>query len=409
MEANFNNPSLFIPDDVRARYRSVNKESDIKAQASDDGVEIHVAAAKADGSIAGILLLRVNPYAFPDHRLHGDLEIRRIHVDPKAQGKGLGTEFLKLTNMRAEQHRVEYITAHSSGNSRNFFEENEYEGFTLLHSLGKEGPAALVFACRKFMGPEEVNIYPNPKNIYVVGENDDREEMIRKIAGDTSVHRINSVAHRPEKYALDAARAKAVTASSQLASTSGVWGNHENGDVPVVIATEQRVNLIGMTNNANRYGWFATKEVSTPDEIMAWIRIARGYVRETGKDAPVREEDITYVHNPMLQNVDTYQRQDLSYFLNREAVETLSDSGKFSQYRAEAYDGYGIDVTKIPGGLALPVLMDRGYVVGINAQPLDALSRPKRDKLIKRALHQSQTGLDIPAVKQRLDQRLKTS
>lgn len=390
VHANFNGISYSLfPQDVVNAYKAANSKDDITHAIEDEGTQTFVAETQ-DGELGGFALIR--HHGVPRRNAYGDLDLRRMHVNPNIQGNGIGKKLFNAIEERGRELNVSFITSHASGGARNYFEKNGWTGKTILNHMSKRNTSSLVFATEKSVWPEQIDLYLPPTHVIYAGSNPRREEFLHQAVGDhTKVMSLPSV-EDPSEDVVVAAQSKALSLSTLLRYTKNVR--------PVIIGSDIRTDLVAHDPNTNtKYHLENRGKPKSVEEARENFKILRNYAQETDRPAPYIVRSATYIHDPLEPDSDSVSEYDVSLWLSQEALEELSSEKGFAQYREQLHDEYGQDVTDMAAGFALPIFIKNKFVEGINGYPLSAL--PKSEKVINQAYHTVLVGIEDKAIKKR--------
>lgn len=385
--------SPLFPRDVVDAYIAANRGVDLKAALKIDGTEAYV--AETDGKIAGFCLIRYNIYARRDPQ--GELELRRLHVDSGNRGQRIGTKLFELVEQRGKEIGVELLVSLASGSSRPFFEQNDWIGRTELNPMPKRKTSALVFAAQKRIAPEPLPLYEAPTHLVYAGESIAKEEYIHNLAKeidpDISVYGAKAE-EDPVPDVFESAKSKALSVRLDFGRNV----------TPLIIASDIRNELLQVNPaSPHRYKLVdrGKPESDDPlDEIRSNFALLLDTAKETKKPAPYIIRSAAYLHNPLEPDKDSFSEADTSIWMSREGLEELSTNQGISDYREEVIAKYGVDITQMSSGFALPVFLKRGYVVGLNGHPLESL--PHKDQIIKKSIHTALVGMDQALIRRRL-------
>lgn len=382
--------SLF-PRDVVTAYKAANRETDVRHAVYEEGTEAYVAET-SDGEIGGFVLIRHN--SMQRRNAYGDLDLRRLHVNPNIQGQGIGRKLFDIITDRARALNVEYISGHASGGSRPYFEQNGWTGRTILNKMTKRGTSALVFAAERRIQPESIDLHTPPTHLIYAGTSKRREDFLRSIAGNVVVVKGYPSDESPTTDVVEAARSKAHFLGPLISKS--------RNNFPLVIASDIRAELLVLdpNNPSARYRLENRGKPQSPDIAHENFIALHRTAEETKKPAPYIVRSATYVHDPFLRRNDSYSEYDVSFWFSEEGLAELSSENGFADYRDELRETYGDDVTDMAAGFALPIFMRRGYIVGVNGYPLADL--PKADKIIEKANHTVLVGIEEQTIKKRL-------
>ena len=396
MRTNFEGQAFSLyPKDVVNAYRAANSEADVRHAVKSGGTEAFVAET-GQGELAGFLLIRFNPNQIPRRNAYGELDLRRLHVNPAIQGQGVGRKLFDTATARARALNIEYITSHASGSSRPYFEHNGWTGRTILNDMRKRKTSAIVFAAERRVAPPQVDLFAQPTHVVYAGSNKAKAAHLQSIAKQTVVPVESEENDSHDVH--EAARSKAISAAQRISS--------RGGHVPIVVANDIRTDILVLNppQDTTRYSFLnrgkPQKTNGGIDEILVNFKLMLEYARATQKPAPYVTRSATYLHNPLEPDADTSSEQDVSVWLSREGLEVLATSQGLQDYQNEVYGTFGIDITQMAAGFALPVFLQRGYVAGLYAHPLDTL--PSKDAYVKRAIDTVIGGFDERVIKQRL-------
>lgn len=401
---NFTGPSFSLfPLDVVNAYVAANRTEDVMHAAETEGSEAYVAEDEHN-SIVGFLLIRHNQVI--RRNAYGDLDLRRLHVDPTIQGKGIGSKLFEVLEKRAQDLQVSHITTHASGGSRPFFESHGWEGETTFNDMTKRGRTrAIVFAAQKRIVPDEIELFPNPSHIIYAGSNDTKAEFVKDV-----VHRANldagfvkySNAEENEMTndVVEAAFSKAVSAARQI--------RHMGNYSPLIIAGDVRADLlvINGTRDTFRYDFLnrGKPKGATDDDKLRLVSDNFTELlitsEETKKPAPYIIRSATCIVDPKDPSTMQSYTSDSSVWLSGEGLAELASIEGVKKYREEAMETLGADIFDMSGGFCLPIFLQRGYVTGINGHPIETL--PKKDQAVNRALHTAIVGIDERFIRRRL-------
>lgn len=395
MRRNFNGPAFSLyPRDVVGAYKSANSEADVKHAVRSGGTDVYVAYSP-DGQLGGFVLIRYNPNRVPRRNAYGELDLRRLHVDTTLQGKGVGKKLFATVMQRAKEINVEFITTHASGSSRLYFEHNGWTGKTILNDMRKRRTSALVFAAERRVTPANLPLYPTTSHVIYAGSNRAKAERLQEIIG-RDVQIINAE-EEPSSDVVVAARSKARTGAEHLVVRPGT--------VPLVVANDIRTDLmvVNPPGDATKYSLLnrgKPRNGNTAEETQINFKLMLDTANITKKPAPYIVRSATYLHNPMDPSADSCTENDVSVWLSQESLQILASDSGFRQYRKEVYNTYGVDISEMSAGFALPIFLSRGYVAGLYAHPYDTL--PNRNEIAKRATDLVIGGIDEKLVKERL-------
>lgn len=393
MRRNFSGAAFSLyPKDVIAAYKAANSEADIRHAAHSGGTEAYVAWT-ADEEIGGFVLIRYNPNTLPRRNAYGELDLRRLHVDPGIQGKGVGQELSAIVMKRAKALNIEYVTTHASGSARPYFEKNVWEGITHLNHMKKRRTSALVFAAQRRVGPVSLRLYPTTTHIIYAGSNMAKAEHLQNVVG-RPVQRVEAE-EIPTNDVVDAARSKARNGSENLVIQSGT--------VPLIVSNDIRTDILVVNppGDETKYGMLNRGKPQTANHAQINFKLLLDTARITKKPAPYVVRAATYLHNPLDPNADTYGEQDVSVWLTQEGLQILASDSGFKQYREEVRATFGVDINEMAAGFALPVFFSRGYVAGLYGHPFNDTFR-NRDEAVQRATKLVIGGMDEKLIKQRL-------
>lgn len=393
-----NNFRLFyaplFPKDVVDAYITANRAIDLRAAVRTDGTEAHVAETP-NGDVVGFCLLRYNPYTRRDPQ--GELEVRRLHVDPSNKRQRVGTRLLGQVDQRGKDIGVELLVSLASGSSRPFFEQNGWNGRTELHPMSKRGTSAIVYAAQKRIIPEPIPLSEPPTHVVYAGTNSTKEQFVKKLLASLNPNIVVYSApteEDPTEDVFEAARSKALK----------VRLNFGRNIVPLVISSDIRTDLLKVDlSSPTRYALVnkgKPKNLDALEEIQANFALLLDTARQTKKPAPYIVRSVTYLHNPSETDMDSFTEYDTSIWLSREGLEELSTPEGLKRYRNEVNDKFGVDITKMSAGFALPIFLERDHVVGLNGHPFNFF--PRRDQVVDKSLHTTLVGIDGSAIKRRL-------
>lgn len=402
LHANFRATFTMLPQDVLNAYIQANRAGDLEHAVKTEGTEAYVAETR-NGEIGGFTLIRYNDSRLARRNAYGDLDLRRLHVNPEVQGNGIGKKLFAWMYERATspEINVEYITGHASGSSRPFFEHNGWTGKTILNPMTKRGTSSLVFATQRRIPPAEISLYPTPTHVVYAGSSEARTNFLQKLMTDINPS-VPVIAIESDEDSTDdvveAAKSKALSAAKRLSGQRNI--------TPLVIASDVRARLVRAQpeNITTRYDFVNKGKPRSSDpleEIRGNFSQLRDYTRRTNRPAFYIIDAGTYFH-PLDGSGDTYTEYDTSVFLSAEGLEILATDKGLAEYRDQVMDTYGADITQMSAGFALPIFFDRGYVVGLNNHPLETL--PKKEDHIAKSVHTARVGIDEKAVRARFGQ-----
>ncbi len=400
---NFEGPSFSLfPKDVIQAYIAANSQADIKHAIGTEGTEAYV-AENVQNEIVGFLLTRHNQVI--RRNAYGDLDLRRLHVDPSAQGNGIGSKLFQILDNRARDLNVSHITTHASGGSRPFFEANGWEGTTTFNDMTKRGKTrALVFAAQKQITPQEIELFSTPTHIVYTGGNTRKAEYIHKIAADNTKSEFIAFSKAQENEStsdiMEAAESKAQSTARQI---KGI-GKFS----PLIVAGDIRTDLVIINGNRNsfRYDFLNRGKphgATTEDKLL---EISDNFTEllitseETEKPAPYIVRSATYILDPKDPENTLVSTNDASIWLTQEGLMELSTKEGVRRYREEALDRLDADIFDMSSGFCLPIFLERNYVAGINGHPIESLQ--KKEQAIDKALHTALIGIDGALIKRRL-------
>ena len=281
------------------------------------------------------------------------------------------------------------MTSHASGGSRVFFEHNGWEGRTILNLMPKRGTSALVFSCMTQVGPNEIQLFPTVSHVVYAGTSKSRSAYIEE-AADGKARYLQIQGDEPEiEDVLVTARAKA-TSVGPLIRGAGIS--------PIVVANDTRTDLL--VKDERGYRLLNKGKPKTINEAHDTFRIMLNTSRATRKPVPYIIRTATYIHDPREPENDLQSEHDTSVWLSPSALHVLSSDSGFRKYRDEVNSRFGVDVTQISAGLAIPILLDRGHVVGLNGHPIDSL--PKRKEIEAESIHTAIVGIDSKLLSARI-------
>lgn len=394
MIENFEGPAYSLyPQDVIDAYKAANNKTEMYHALRSGGTEAFVAETQR-GEIAGFVLIRYNPDRFPRRNAYGELDLRRLHVNPKTQGEGVGKTLFEFIEQSARELNVEFITTHASGSSRPYFEQNGWTGKTILHKMDRRKTSSLVFAAQKRVTQEEIILFQTVTHVVYAGSNTTKADHLRKIVDILHTPVIQVAAEEaPTADAVESARSKALSVSSKL-----TLRKHS----PLVVANDVRTDLMGMHPERNdaRYYLVNRGKPERLEQARENFMLLLTYSRRTKKPAPYVVRSATYLHTPLEPDLDSYVENDVLVHLNQEGLEQLSSPVGFNRYREEVRETYGIDPSDMSAGFALPVFLNHGWVAGLFGHPFDTLPREK--ETIERALTLTINGIDEKSVRERL-------
>lgn len=402
---NFTGPSfsLFPPDVVNA-YVAANRESDLRHAAETEGSEAYVAQDEHNG-IVGFVLLRHNQVI--RRNAYGEVDLRRLHVDPTVQGKGIGTALFDVLENRGKDLNASHITSHASGGSRPFFEAHGWEGETTFNDMTKRGRTrAIVFAGSKQLKPREIELTPSPTHLIYAGANGTKAEFVRTLAEsvDKDINFIQNSGAQEDEVTTDVVKAavsKAVSTASQIRGNGGNFSS-------LIVAGDVRSDLliINGSKDSFRYDFLNRGKPRGQSDDEKLDEVVDNYTEllitaeETKRPAPYVVRSATCIldpRDPESMKIATY---DTSIWLSKKGLEELSTKAGVRDLRDEAMALTGADIFNMSGGFCLPVFLKRGYVVGLNGHPIDTL--PKKEEAIQKALHTAIVGIDSKAIRRRL-------
>ncbi len=402
---NFNGPSFSLfPKDVVQGYISANSVQDVRHAAETEGSEAYVATNMLH-DVVGFVLLRHNQVF--RRNSYGDVDLRRLHVDPDTQGQGVGKELFSILESRGRDLHASHITSHASGGSRPFFEANGWEGETNFNDMSKRGKArAIVFVASKQLSPKKIELLPTPTHVLYAGANETKAHYVRElVAGIDSnidfVKHSGAVEDEATTDVVDAALSKALSTANQIAGHGGRLS-------PLIVAGDVRADLlvIGGGKQSYRYDFLnrgKPRGATTADRIA---EVADNFTElfitsdETNRPAPYVIRSATCLLDPKDPDGVKFSTYDTSVWLSTEGLEELATKEGVKKYRDEAMEELNSDILDMSGGFCLPIFLKRGYVKGINGHPLETL--PKKDEVIKRALHTAIVGIDPRLLSNRL-------
>lgn len=390
IHANFNGLSYSLfPEDVVNAYKNANSKEDITHAIEEEGTETYVTET-SDGEIGGFALIR--HHGVPRRNAYGDLDLRRMHVNPHIQGNGIGKKLFNAIEERGRELNVSHITSHASGGARTYFEKNGWTGKTILNHMSKRNTSSLVFATEKYIWPEQIDLYLPPTHVIYAGSNPRREDFLRETVGDiTKVMSYPSI-EDPSEDVVVAAQSKALSLSPLLKYTRYVQ--------PLIIGSDIRTDLVAHDQGTNtKYHLENRGKPKSPEEAFENFKVLQSYAQETQRPAPYIVRSATYMHDPLDPESDSFTEYDISLWLSQDAVNELSTQQGFNKYREQLHDEYGQDVTDMAAGFALPIFLKNNYIAGINGYPLHALH--KSDEVIKQAYHTVLVGIEDKAIKKR--------
>lgn len=396
-QRNFRTTYPFAPDEVIQGYVAANtKEELLEAVEQVDGREASVAVTPS-GKVVGFILLGYNPYT--RRSPHGELAIPRLHVDTSTQKQGVGKKLFEWAERRGEEIMVTSLFSQSSGSSRPFFELNGWTGRTELSHMKKRRTSAIIWACRKPLGPQEITLYPRTSHVIYAGNSEAKAAGLQRIVTeiDDSIAFMSAPSEEPDvNDPFESARAKAYSIPIK-----------QNGATPLIVAGDVVTELM-CTDRTNHHktdklipkGKPKGTTLAVMDEVLENFKMLHNTARRTGKPAPYVVRTVTYMRDPQNPRLDSWAEYDISVFLSQKALGELSTRRGLNKYREEVIDTYRVDLNQMCAGFALPVFLKRGYVVGLNGHPLDTL--PHREEFTKKALNTVLVGIDSEAVAQRL-------
>ncbi len=407
---NFLGPSFSLfPQDVVQAYIAANRAEDIRHAVDTEGSEAYIAEDEHNQAV-GFILLRHNALHGSQgmrRNAYGELDLRRLHVDPTIQGKGIGTKLFDILENRAHDLNVTHITSHASGGSRPFFESRGWEGETAFNNMTKRGKRtrAIVFAAQKQIAPREIELFPSPTHIVYAGANEWKANYVKDIAKniDSSLGFVKYANAQEDEATSDvaiAAQSKALSTAQQI----DIRGQFS----PLIVAGDVRADLLTITGNSStfRYDFLnrgKPKGTTTEEKLQ---EVADNFLElfitaeETKRPAPYVIRSATCLLDPTHPESVVMSTNDTSIWLSQEGIEELATKEGVKKYREEAMNLVDADILNMSGGFCLPVFLKRGYVKGINGHPFDTL--PKREQVVEKALHTAIVGIDGDLVKRRL-------
>jgi predicted N-acetyltransferase YhbS len=407
---NFLGPSFALfPQDVVQAYIAANRVEDIRHAIDTEGSEAYVAEDE-HSQIVGFILLRHNVVHGNQNmrrNAYGELDLRRLHVDPTIQGKGIGTKLFDILENRAQDLNVTHITSHASGGSRPFFESRGWEGETAFNNMTKRGrrTRAIVFAAQKQIAPREIELFPPPTHIVYAGANERKANYVKDIAKsiDSSLGFVKYTNAQEDEDTSDvaiAAQSKARSTAKQI-DMRGQFS-------PLIVAGDVRIDLLTITGNSSTFRYdFLNRGKPKGTTIEEKLQeVADNFLElfitaeETKKPAPYVVRSATCLLDPTHPESMVMSTHDSSIWLSKEGLEELATKEGVKKYREDAMNLVDADILNMSGGFCLPVFLERGYVKGINGHPIDSL--PKKDQVIDKALHTAIVGIDGNLIKRRL-------
>lgn len=402
---NFAGPSfaLFPPDVIKA-YTAANRPEDVTHAIETEGSEAYVAEDEHN-KIVGFLLVRHNQVV--RRNAYGDLDLRRLHVDPTIQGKGIGSKLFEILESRALDLQVSHITSHASGGSRPFFESHGWSGETTFNDMAKRGKRtrALVFAAQKRVIPEEIELYTPPSHIIYAGNNDRKAEFVKDIAHEYDknigfVKYNNAVEDEITTDVTLAAASKAISTAQQIRNMGGY--------APLIVSGDVRADLLVINGNRDTFRYDFLNRGKPKGETMddKLQIVADNFTEllitseETKKPAPYIIRSATCILDPKDPTSLQTFTSDTSVWLSHAGLEALSTKEGVKAYREEAMETLAADILDMSGGFCLPVFLSRDYVKGINGHPIETLYR--KQQTIDKALHTAIVGIDPKIIKRRL-------
>ncbi len=402
---NFNGPSfsLFPPDVVRA-YVAANRVEDLRHAAETEGSEAYVAEDEHN-AIVGFVLLRHNQVV--RRNAYGEVDLRRLHVDPTVQGKGIGTALFDILESRGRDLNASHITSHASGGSRPFFEAHGWEGETTFNDMTKRGRTrAIVFAGSKQLTPREIELAPTPTHLIYAGANERKAKFVRELAEgvDKGINFIQYSGAQEDEVTTDVVKAAISKAASTARQIRGNGGNFSS----LIVAGDVRSDLliINGSKESFRYDFLNRGKPRGQSDDEKIDEVADNFTEllitaeETKRPAPYVVRSATCILDPKDPEALKISTYDTSIWLSKEGLEELATKAGVRRYREDAMNLVDADVLDMSGGLCLPLFLERGYVVGINGHPIDTLA--KKETVIKKALHTAIVGIDPKAIRNRL-------
>lgn len=396
MKRNFQQSFSLFPEDVVKGYIDANRGVDLRAAVRVDGTEAYVAIVPETKDIGGFFLIRYNP--LPGRRnAYGELDLRRIHVHPDMQGRGIGQQLFKHVERRARSREinVEYITTHASGSSRPYFEQNGWNGRTILDHMPKRQTAALVYVAGKRITQEEITLLPHPTHIVYAGANPAKHRSLQAIVAETGSH-VDVVSITADEIedtdVVEAAASKAHSVATKIDRVSR--------QRTMIVASDIRTDkfMLGREDDP-RYKLVNHGKPRSLEEVRGNFTEMLETARAIKKPVPYIVRSATYIIDPYA-NEDTFSEYDVSVWLSEEGLAELATEEGVKKYYQEVYDTYGVHIFEMSAGFALPIFLKRGYVVGINGHTMHDL--PRKDEIIKKAMHTVLSGMDERIMQQRL-------
>ena len=389
---NFDGPSFALfPADVRRGYKIANSTRALAHAISHPGARA-VIAENPDGSVGGFMLTRRNGMRRTDGS-YGEMDLRRLHVDPEQQGNGVGRALFDELDDQAQRLKVAKINSHSSGGSRRVFEKNGWNGVTRLNDFREVKTGSLVWVAEKVLAHPKGDVVETLEYVVYAGSNTTKLNKLRDAVNGTMVLSVDSE-EDPVDDVILAAKSKAFSAAERV-GRRGI-------QAPLIVATDIRSDLLVLNpdQDAKRYVLSGRGKPTSDDDILANFAALRDYSRRTGKPPVYVARAATYLHNPIIPNHDTVRVQDASIYLQPELVEELATPRGLAAYREEVHETYGADISTMSAGFALPVFLDRGQVAGVNGLAVDRITDV--ETVFDRAKQIVLNGLDVSAVQRRL-------
>lgn len=390
MEKNFDGPAFSLyPKDVIDAYKAANRETDVKHAINAGGTEVYLAESEK-GDLCGFVLIRYNQDRIPRQNAYGELDLRRLHVNPEIHGQGVGKALFDAVHKRAKELHVEYITTHASGSARLYFERHGWKGKTILNQMSKRQTASLVYAAEKPVSPGKITLYTPPTHVVYAGSNEMKKKFLESIVKNLPVISVEADEDLTPNVVV-ASRSKALNAASSL---------YLAGRRPLIVSSDVRTDLMEVKPVRPKYELTNRGKPSHLEEVRRNFQLLLETAVSTKKPAPYIVRSATYIHNPLEPELDSLVENDVSVHLTKEALETLSTEPGLLDYRNEVYDTYHIDILHMAAGFALPIFIKRGYVAGLYQHPFDCL--PEKEANIQRAYGTVIGGIDENSVRERV-------